>query len=435
MTGGPSTDSIIGVAPDAKWMGCRNMEEGDGTPATYIECFEWFVAPTNLSNSSPNTAMAPHVINNSWGCPVLEGCNSSNYATMEAAVNAVRAAGIVVVVSAGNAGPNCSTVNEPAAMYTSSFSVGATNSSDVIANFSSRGPVTVYGNAMKPNISAPGVNIFSCIGNSNNSNSYSYASWQGTSMAGPHVAGVAALIMSARPDLKGNVNVLEDLMEDNALPLYASAPFCGSDNASSSPNNVYGHGRIDALAAVNAALALPVELLEFSIESYPTIALLHWSTAQEINCDRFYIERSSDGIHWWAIGQKFCSAGNGMGAEYTYPDEHPLLGTSYYRLLQMDHNGSRLYSPVVLLHRPSQQVQLRLIAQSLTQSVWVEVSGLESGNEWSLELYSIDGRLLHTVFSPASGLVALPYLPTGLYMAYLRNEQGGIMDVQKWWWP
>jgi hypothetical protein len=86
MVGGPNANETYGVAPDATWMGCRNMEEGDGTPATYIECFEWFIAPTNLSNQNPDPTKAPHVINNSWGCPESEGCNPGNYANMYALV-------------------------------------------------------------------------------------------------------------------------------------------------------------------------------------------------------------------------------------------------------------------------------------------------------------------------------------------------------------
>ncbi|HNG91033.1 MAG TPA: S8 family serine peptidase, partial [Saprospiraceae bacterium] len=344
------------VAPDAQWMGCRNMEEGDGTPSTYIECFQWFVAPTDLSNSNAKSAMAPHVINNSWGCPTSEGCNSGNYATMEATVNAVRAAGILVVVSAGNSGSGCSTVNSPAAIYTSSFSVGATNSSDVIANFSSRGPVTVYTSTMKPDISAPGVSVFSCIGNSNSSSTYSYATWSGTSMAGPHVAGVAALIMSARPDLKGNVNTLEDLMEDSAVPRYPSAPFCGSDNANSLPNNVYGHGRVDALAAVNAALALPVELLAFSVHDAGATALLRWSTALESRCAHFEVQRSEDGLHWQPLGQTACSAADGAGADYAFTDKSPLPGSSFYRLRQVDVGGAFRYGPLAVLHRATAQI-------------------------------------------------------------------------------
>lgn len=189
----------IGVAPDAQWVGCRNMEEGDGTPATYIECFQWLTVPTDLNDDNPDPAMAPHVINNSWGCPTSEGCNSTNFATMDTVINNMRAAGILVVTSAGNDGPGCGTVNNPPSIFAGSFAVGATNSSDNISNFSSRGPVTVFGNRTKPDISAPGEGVYSCTGTDNNPNSYGYASWSGTSMAGPHVAGVAALIMSAGP--------------------------------------------------------------------------------------------------------------------------------------------------------------------------------------------------------------------------------------------
>jgi serine protease AprX len=435
MAGGPATDSIIGVAPEARWMGCRNMEEGDGTPATYIECFEWFIAPTNTAGNSPNTAMAPHVINNSWGCPTSEGCNSSNYATMETVVNNVRAAGILVVVSAGNDGSGCSTVNSPAPIYTGSFSVGATNSSDGIASFSSRGPVTVYGNGvMKPNISAPGVGILSCVGTDNTGSSYGYASWNGTSMAGPHVAGVAALIMSARPDLKGNVNVLEDLMETTALPRYATSPFCGNDNASSRPNNVYGWGRLDALAAVNAALALPVELLDFSAENRGAAALLRWRTAVESGCAQFDVQRSSDALGWFFIGKKPCAAPDGMGADYDFWDENPLPGTSYYRLRQSDMNGAAAYSPVALLHRPADRVVLRAVAQPRSQTLWLDIAGAEPGPDWSLELHAMDGRLVHALQGPASGAMALPALASGLYTLHLRNERGQALAVERVWW-
>ena len=327
-------------------------------------------------------------------------------------------------------------VNSPAAIYTGSFSVGATNSSDVIAGFSSRGPVTVYGSGvMKPDISAPGVSILSCIGNSNNSSTYTYASWQGTSMAGPHVAGVAALIMSARPDLKGQVATLEDLMEDTAVPRFATAPFCGNDNASTRPNNVYGHGRVDALAAVNAALALPIELLTFSVENRDKTALVRWATAIELDCAQFDIQRSSDAIGWFSIGKKPCAAPAGSGAHYDFTDESPLSGTSYYRLRQSDDNGSSAYGPVALLHRTADRVTLRLVAQPRSQTAWVDIAGAEPDPDWSLELHAMDGRLVQVFPAPIPGAVALPYLATGLYTAHLRNGRGQVLAVEKLWWP
>ena len=71
-------------------------------------------------------------------------------------------------------------------------------------------------------------------------------------MAGPHVAGAVALLISAYPWLAGNVAALENVLEQSAVHL-TTTQGCGGDTSSSVPNNVYGWGRINALAAYNAA--------------------------------------------------------------------------------------------------------------------------------------------------------------------------------------
>ncbi|MEM6967681.1 MAG: S8 family serine peptidase, partial [Bacteroidota bacterium] len=196
---GEDGDNQIGVAPDAQWVACRNMERGYGTPSTYIECFEWFMAPTDLNNENADPTKAPHVIANSWSCPPVEGCDSTNWHVMELVVENLKASGVVVVVSAGNSGgQGCGSVKTPAAMFEPSFSVGATAANDTIADFSSKGAVTINGSGLlKPNVSAPGVLVRSSVKDS------SYASYSGTSMAGPHAAGMVALMISANPDLAG----------------------------------------------------------------------------------------------------------------------------------------------------------------------------------------------------------------------------------------
>jgi hypothetical protein len=73
-------------------------------------------------------------------------------------------------------------------------------------------------------------------------------------MAGPHVAGLVALIISANPALAGNVDRLEDIIEQTAVPK-TTTEMCGLDSATQVPNNTYGWGRIDALAAVQQAAA------------------------------------------------------------------------------------------------------------------------------------------------------------------------------------
>ena len=164
IVGNDAGSNKIGMAPGARWIGCRCMDQGWGSPATYLECFEFFLAPYPVDGGDPSQGepdLAPDVTNNSWGCPPSEGCS---WETLQAAVEAQRAAGIMVVVSAGNSGPSCYSVQDPPAIYDASYTVGATNSSDGIAGFSSRGPVTVDGsNRLKPDISAPGVSIRSSI--------------------------------------------------------------------------------------------------------------------------------------------------------------------------------------------------------------------------------------------------------------------------------
>jgi serine protease AprX len=247
-SGDDGAGNQIGVAPGAKWIACHNMDQGTGRPETYTECFQWFLAPTDLGNQNPNPALRPHVINNSWGCPTSEGCAPN---TLRTIVESSEASGIFVEVSAGNAGPLCSTVTDPPAIYEAAFTTGAIQSSNsTLAPFSSRGPVLVDGsNRLKPNVVAPGVGVRSSLATADSA----YGRLNGTSMAGPHVVGVVALLWSARPELVRNIAATKALLRSTADPNVIVLPTqaCHNMPTSEIPNNYFGYGLVDALAAYN----------------------------------------------------------------------------------------------------------------------------------------------------------------------------------------
>jgi subtilisin family serine protease len=248
MVGDDGAGKQIGMAPGARWIGCRNMDQSYGTLATYSECFQWFIAPTKLNGKKPNPDLAPDVINNSWYCPPDEGCN---WDSLLPVVNNTRAAGIVVVVSAGNTGAyGCGSVDHPPAIYDSSFSVGATDANNNIASFSSRGPAD-HTNLLKPDISAPGKNIRSSLRGGG------YGSMSGTSMAAPHVSGLVALLLSARLYFTGQVEAIETQIEQNAHPRTALEN-CGGIPGNQIPNNTYGWGRIDAFETIKIVTFFPL---------------------------------------------------------------------------------------------------------------------------------------------------------------------------------
>jgi subtilisin family serine protease len=259
----PEPGNRVGIAPGAQWIGCRNMRRGFGNPAAYAECMEFFLAPYP-HGGDPFTAgdvrYAPHLTNNSWGCPPEEGCQAE---TLRPAVEAMRAAGIMMVVSAGNEGPGCQTATSPPANYDAAYSVGATNNQGQIVGFSSRGPID---GLLKPDIAAPGYRIRSGLAGGG------YGLADGTSMAGPHVAGVVTLLWSAEPELIGEIQATEALLCESATPkpvdntcqtgdnspdplgleMIQTGNACACGGVTGVPNNVYGCGFIDAAAAIRA---------------------------------------------------------------------------------------------------------------------------------------------------------------------------------------
>src|SRR5437764_5587624 len=172
---------------------------------------EWFLAPYPIGGGQGDPLKPPDITNNSWGCPPSEGCLPD---TLQGAIEAQAAAGIMTVVRADSSGPACSSMENPPSIYAASYTVGAlVTGSDNIASFSSRGPVIVDGsNRVKPDITAPGTTIRS----SYNGSDSDYSILSGTSMATPHIAGALELLWCAQPQLRHNISGSRTVMNEAA---------------------------------------------------------------------------------------------------------------------------------------------------------------------------------------------------------------------------
>ncbi|GAB2607012.1 hypothetical protein GCM10027067_18140 [Pseudactinotalea suaedae] len=232
IAGGDGGDNQIGVAPGAEWIaanGCSTCADAD-----LIASGEWIVAPTDSEGGNPDPSMRPHVVNNSWGSTI-----PTNDPFMEDVIAAWEAAGVFGTWSNGNSGPSCETSGSPGSR-TITYSVGAFDSNGAIASFSARGPG--QDGTVKPNIAAPGVSIRSAFADG------TYGSMSGTSMAAPHLAGAIALLWSAAPSLVGDIAGTQALLDETALDVDDTS--CGGTETD---NNVWGEGRLDALALLLAA--------------------------------------------------------------------------------------------------------------------------------------------------------------------------------------
>lgn len=230
------TNIAIGVAPGAQWIACKGCEGRGCSYEALLVCGDWMVAPTDLNGENPDPSKRPHIVNNSWG----GGGGDFWYGGV---VAAWRASGIFPQFSAGNSGPACSTIGSPGD-YWSSFNAAALTDQIVAAGFSSRGPADVTG-ILKPNISAPGAGVYSSVPGD------AYAFFNGTSMASPHVAGVTALLWSAKPELIGQIENTMWLLSQTAAPLLTTDG-CGGDLSDTHPNNTYGWGLVNAAAVVTS---------------------------------------------------------------------------------------------------------------------------------------------------------------------------------------
>jgi serine protease AprX len=239
VAGNDQNGDPIGVAPGAKWIAAKISDSAGNTQPSWIhDAFQWVINP----DGDTLTADAPNVVNCSWDIDTAGHYNPNP--ELQQDIQALATAGIVVVFAAGNSGPNAGTSVSPA-NYPGAFSVGATDSNDLVTAISSRGP-SASDASIYPTVMAPGNSIRTTdLTGLNNLNTYTFA--DGTSLAAPHVAGVFALLLGINPQL--TVTQLESAIKSGALDL-----------GTAGPDNSYGYGRVNVIRAAENLNLIPAHI-------------------------------------------------------------------------------------------------------------------------------------------------------------------------------
>ncbi|WP_342543620.1 S8 family serine peptidase [Paenisporosarcina sp. FSL H8-0542] len=336
---GADKEHHIGVAPGAKWIAVKAFTTLGATDADLLQSGEWILAPKD-SKGNPHPEKAPDIVNNSWGGG--PGLNEW-YRLM---VQNWRAADILPVFSAGNAGSSSGTVSAPG-NYPESFTVGATDIDDKLASFSSRGPAPY--DEIKPNLSAPGVNILSSVpGNE-------YHAMHGTSMAAPHVAAAAALLLQANSSL--TVDDLEQILIKAAKPLTDS-------KYTEVPNSGYGYGLLNVFKAVSSITngfgtvkgqvlqeghdtTAPTFQHYVPAEAYDGLSLpLEISVKDNVSVQKVELQyRTVEGQDWKNV-EALRTSGNYLDGTYqaTIPDDTIAQPSIFYRWNIVDFGGNAVTS-------------------------------------------------------------------------------------------
>jgi subtilisin family serine protease len=327
--GGYKEGQLIGPAYASDFILARTEDASSETPVeedNWIAAVEWAdsIGVDITSTSLGYLDYDPPYSSYTW--EDMDGNTALITIAGDLAVNK----GIFVVNSAGNNGYHSTrnTLGAPAD-GDSIIAVGAVTSTGTRSSFSSVGP-TVDGR-IKPDVMAMGSSVYyaSLFGNG-------YSSGSGTSFSCPLVSGVSALLLSANPDI---------------TPMELREIFRSTSSNNNNPNREYGWGIVDAMEALNL-VPVPVELISLSALYSNGSVKLEWVTSTETNNYGFEIQRKTDNSLFQSIGFISGSGTSTNSITYTFTDNDIQTSRYFYRLKQIDFNGSFEYSDEILIEIP-----------------------------------------------------------------------------------
>ncbi|MBF9142721.1 T9SS type A sorting domain-containing protein [Hymenobacter properus] len=172
--------------------------------------------------------------------------------------------------------------------------------------------------------------------------------------------------------------------------------------------------------------ALPVELTYFTGQAVAAGVQLTWGTAQEQNCLRFEVQRSADGLAFATIGEVAGAGSSSVAHTYRFTDSQPLADkpTAYYRLRQVDFDGTSHYSPVLAFSATAKaaRLTLELAPNPVRETLRVQLAGTTGMQE--LAVYAVSGKLMLRQTVEATATLPVQQLPAGMYLLQVRAADG-----------
>jgi len=321
-----------------------------------------------------------------------------------------------------------------AAVSASTGSVDFTNGLVLNPNGQSLGPVTVTRTA---GLQTPGLSYGTNVGGTTKGID---RVWQVAAAQAPSATAPASVTVSwvSDDDNGFNINTPAQLWRADA----ASGPWApqGVPASASARSFTANVTQLGVLTVSNASQPLPVTLVAFTAQRLGADGLLQWQTASELNNDHFVVESSADGLHFQALGQVAGAGTSTQAHGYQFTDQNLAryaVGQVYYRLRQVDTDGTATYSPVRTVAVPLAAGLLVQVypnpsapASEVTLALRTDQAGLAT-----LVLTNVLGQQLSeqqlavSVGASTLPLAGASQLATGVYLLHVR--QGGQQQTLK----
>jgi len=205
-------------------------------------------------------------------------------------------------------------------------------------------------------------------------------------------------------------------------------PSCSEDGNLITSSIGFNSFSVFTLATISTLNALPVELLSFTAAPTGNDVRLNWRTATESGNDYFAVEHSTDGSRFRELGRVAGAGDSAAPLSYDYPHADVPQGIHYYRLRQVDFDGSYEYSEVVSVQIAGAPGALRLFPNPAREEVQLLSAGTEA---LRYDLFDAFGRLLRSDAVAPQGRIDISGLTQGTYLLRVSSQTGAVLATER----